>query len=234
MLTRLLLSSLFLFNLFFINAGIIEYRHIVFSTLNDKYNQELIDISEKTIIFYEEYLNYLTKDVFNIFETESLEKMRLELNTPSFIGGFYLNGNSYIQPIFILKKKDVLAKTIFIEYGHFILDSYTNKNIPGWFNEGSTAYIYSIFSKTDFKFHKRLDFTDFTNFANIIKDKNKLQSFYFTFYIFIEKLNNKTKSDFIINILKSLKNGEDFEEAFYQVTKVRLKEFYEKNINAEL
>lgn len=239
MLIRLLLSSLFLLNILPVNGLVIEYDNIFFDINNSADKDEMLDILEDTKSFFDNYLNFRTNDIFSIYETESVEYMQSKFNIPSFIGGFYMNGISYIQPVKILRKKSVLKKTIFIEYGHFILDSYTEGNIPGWFNEGLTSYLYLRYDNhKDLYPCKILNFSDFTDFKMVIKDKNKLASFYYTFYLFIEKLyamsggfipsggSMSSGGDFVINILFQLKKGYDFKKAFDNITNKDMEEYF--------
>jgi len=126
--------------------------------------------------------NYLPKENFDIIILTGVWEMESTFGLGPWIGAYYKDYKSYLQPIEALKKREVLERVLFIEYAHYFFDSYTDNNCPVWFNEMCSFCLYLHIKgeslgqqPAEFKFTSLDEFTDL---ARNIKSAERMHAFY--------------------------------------------------------
>jgi hypothetical protein len=208
--------------------------YLYFENEDEKY---LNNIKESILIsenFFVEKFGKIPEENLDIKISSSVSQMTTDLKTGYWIGGFYSNYKVFLQPIAVLKKKDVFQKIIFIEYAHYYIDSYTDNNCRLWLNEMLSSYYYSIFSKQKIDFNYKiqylLNYKNLTDLQTILKTRKTTEEFNIISVIFVSYLTSKYGSKFIDELLNELKE-ENINSIFIKKTKKIPEEIYRDFLN---
>jgi len=65
---------------------------------------------------------------------------------PWWVGGMLVGSEIQIQPVGVLKRKQILASTLTHEYAHLVMREITGERGPKWLQEGTAVYLAGEFS----------------------------------------------------------------------------------------
>jgi hypothetical protein len=106
----------------------------------------VLEILQQTEELFASIYNYLPAENLDLIIMPSVQEMKAVLGVGPWVGAYYANYKTYLQPLGILKKREVLRKILFIEYAHYFIDSYTGGTCPPWFNEMCSYYLFRLYA----------------------------------------------------------------------------------------
>lgn len=192
--------------------------------------QKTVEILNESELFLVSILGEKPSDVLSITLFSSVQEMKETLKIPYYIGGWYYQGKIWLQPVSILIKKNVLEKTVFIEYAHFYFDFYTRNNCPDWLNEILSLYYYRL------KIGKQIQkpdlllktYQEFSSLSKNLFNSKKIKVFFETGVAFLYYLNQEFP-EWNRLMLTKLKTDLSFEKAFQEICGKSVEEVYEKD-----
>ncbi len=228
---------LFIFFIILINFSLFgetyTYKRFTFyyKSIDSNLLTNLIDIFDESENFFLKEFNYIPSENIDIKICSSIDEMKQKLNINYWIGGYYLYGNIYLQPLEILIKKKLLKKIIFIEYSHYFIDSFTGNNCPLWFNEMlSYNYFNSVINYDNIPEKEIKIISDYSKFIDLkknLKNMDLMDKFYHTAILFADYLNNIYGGNFNKKILILLCEKKTFDESILILFNKDIKKLYE-------
>jgi hypothetical protein len=106
----------------------------------------VLEILQQAEELFASIYNYLPAENLDLIIMPSVQEMKAVLGVGPWVGAYYANYKTYLQPLGILKKREVLRKILFIEYAHYFIDSYTGGTCPPWFNEMCSYYLFRLYA----------------------------------------------------------------------------------------
>jgi|GEM_PF-4697871 len=205
--------------------------NIISSKINKNEIDKIIIEIDKIEKYFSDIFDYIPLNSIDIIIFDDIYSMTDTFKIPYWIGGYYIDNKIFLQPIRILIKKNVLSKVLFIEYTHYFIDSLTDNNCPGWFNEMLSYYYYALYAgdkvfENDFKavFYK---FDDFCNLKKNINDFDKIKAFYLYSYKFASFL-DKNRGIIFKRILSDMKNNINLNKSFINIYGKSIKYVFEE------
>jgi hypothetical protein len=166
--------------------------------------------------------NYIPAENLDIIVLSGVWEMKTSFGVGPWVGAYYTGFKTYLQPITTLKKREVLARVLFIEYAHYYLDSYTNRTCPAWFNELCSYYLFRLYTgappvpaapAAGVSFRRYADFIDLS--ANM-RDYDRLESFYYYAVRFVLFLQERHRLNACLDLVKAMHRGISFKDAVTQ------------------
>lgn len=181
-------------------------------TYKNTYNVSVGDLKEISFLLQSEFDKY--KEKWDIKSNPKIEIVFFKstydfihyTNENRKIGGVYKNKKIFLQPINILKQKNILFSILKHELLHALFDNIENKKIPRWFNEG-----YAIYYSGELKRIKKnypLKFNSLLELESKIKSNNykEIQTAYFYLGLVIQFLSNKYGDELLNDIIRDNSN----------------------------
>jgi hypothetical protein len=190
---------------------------------------------------FSEFFTYVPAESFDIIVLSSVKEMQSAFNLGPWVGAYYEDYKSYLQPIEVLIKREVLERIIFIEYAHYFFTSYTNNACPAWFNEACSYYLYMLWAGTPLPTgtaapllpvqagnYKFKNFSDFSDLKANIRDYERLQAFYHYALNFCYFLKTQKQVTIFSDLLKMMHQGKSFAESVQLTTGKTMEALFEK------
>jgi hypothetical protein len=217
----------------FLGAPLHQGRFYIHGEDGSPENREsVLEILQQAEQLLSDLFNYVPMENFDIIILDGVWEMRSAFGLGPWIGAYYKDFKSYLQPIEVLKKREILERIVFIEYAHYFFDSYTTNKCPAWFNEMCSFFLYLYVTAesldrqpAEFKFTSLHDFTDL---AFNLKSADRMHAFYnysVWFHLFL-----KTEYDIIAfsHLLPIMHEGASLEESVRQSTGKSLQVIFEE------
>jgi len=221
--------------LFFICLNVSSYGQFEIrfeNSGNAEEHDQILKELDQSSQFLKRLFHYQPKEIFEIKVAENLSSYQ-EQGFPLWLGGFYAQQSAFIQPVKVLINKSVFKKTIFIEYAHFFIDSYSRERCPDWLNEMLSLYFYYQYVSLTVPFepkNQRLcQFKDFKNLQKNLKEHSLSEAFFKNSLLFAFFIEKKNGGFFWIELLSHMKKGTSLEKAFLKKTKQSIQKVYEND-----
>jgi len=176
---------------------------------------------------------FIPREQFTLRVAKSLQSYQT-MGLPLWLGGYYENKNAIIQPIEVLKGKEALRKTLFIEFAHFFINSFSQDHCPAWLNEMLSYYYYYQFANLTFPYLKKNEklahFKDFEKLEQALKNHLLARAFFNNALIFAVYMEQKKGQGFWLKILKDLQTGQKLHRIFKKRAGKTLEKIYETEI----
>ncbi|MBN1799327.1 MAG: hypothetical protein JW822_12170 [Spirochaetales bacterium] len=175
--------------------------------------------------------NYLPQENFDIIILDGVWEMEAAFGLGPWIGAFYKDFKSYLQPIETLMKREMLERIVFIEYAHYFFDSYTNSTCPAWFNELCSVYFCTLYVDAVIPLrceHKFVNFQEFSNLGRNMKDRKLLDAFYFYAFHFARFLLAQYKTNPFSDLINAVHEGAALDESVRKTTGKSLQVIFEE------